>query len=307
MSLNNLGFVSNSSAGTGVGAKFDRFLRKIQLTEAQTADAISKHERIREALNEHYYGKSLISNTSQLIGSYGKRTAIRPPRDVDLLFVLPESVRSKYTIFDSNIQSRILQEVKTVLQRRFPLTKMSADGPVIYIPFTESSFTVELVPAFRIYSGRFEVCYTKDGGSWGTTYPDEEANQLTASNQKTNGNTIRLIKMMKKWQYYCNVELDSFAIELLCQEFLQTYQYADKSSVYYDWMVRDFLKHILNKFFNSVSKPGFLLSELDIGDEWKSKARSALQRVEKAISLEEKYPYLATEEWQKVFGSDFTG
>ena len=299
--------LSSDKTGNGTGAKFNRFLANIQLTENQIADAIQKHERIRKALHAEYYSTPYTTSTSLLIGSYGKKTSVRPPRDIDLIFILPESVRSKYPFFTDNIQSRILQEVKLKLQKQFPLTKMSADGPVIYIPFSNSSFSVEVVPAFKRSSGGYEVCYTKDGGSWGVAYPELEAAQLSNSNLKTEGNTTRLIKMIKIWQFVCDAELESFAIEILCQDFLNSYQYASKSSVYYDYMVRDFFKFISERWSDSVTKPGTLFGEINIKPElWRSKANSAYQRAQKACELES-VPEYANVEWKKIFGDYFVG
>ena len=293
--------------GNGTGARFNRFLANIQLTEYQTNDAISKHERIRKALHSEYYGTPYTTTTSLLIGSYGKKTAVRPPRDIDLMFILPEQVRTKYPMFTENIQSRILQEVKLKLQKQFPLTKMSADGPVIYIPFSDTSFSVEVVPAFKKYSGGYDVCYTKNGGSWGIAYPEAEAAQLLSSNSSTDGNTIKLIKMIKVWQYTCNVEINSFAIELLCQEFLKSYMYASKSSVYYDYMVRDFFKHITGRWSGTITKPGSWYDEISLNTPaWKSKAISAHERAQKACLLEGN-PAAANIEWRKIFGDLFIG
>lgn len=298
---------NRGSTASGTGAKFDRFLSHIQLTDKQIEDAVSKHTRIRKALHAEFYGTPYTTTTSMLIGSYGKNTAIRPPRDIDLLFILPESARSKYGYWTPNIQSRILQDVKLKLQKNFT-TKMSADGPVIYIPFTDSTFSVEVVPAFKKYDGCFEVCYTKDGGSWGIAYPEAEASQLIKSNLKTNGNTIKLIKMIKIWQYVWSVELESFGIEILCQDFLSSYEHASKTSVYHDYMIRDFFKFITNKWTNSVYKPGGYLDSFELGDSWRSKATSALRRAEKAVAFESAGKQAdANNEWRMIFGDYFVG
>ena len=299
--------VMTDKTGNGTGARFNRFLANIQVTDYQTNDAVTKHERIRRALHAEYYSTPYSTTTSLLIGSYGKKTSVRPPRDIDLIFILPENVRSKFPYFTDNIQSRILQEIKLKLQRLFPLTKMSADGPVIYIPFSDSSFSVEVVPAFKRVSGGYDVCYTKNGGSWGVAYPEIEAAQLVNSNQRTDGNTTKLIKMIKVWQYFCNVELESFAIEILCQEFLRSYSHASKTSVYYDYMVRDFFKFISERWSGTVSKPGTLFDEININpDLWKSKAKSAYLRAQKACELEA-FPTSANVEWRKIFGDYFVG
>ncbi len=42
------------------------------------------------------------------------------------------------------------------------------------------------------------------------------------------------------------VPIKSFCVELLAIDFLNTWQYRGKTTVYYDWMVRDFLYSVLN-------------------------------------------------------------
>ena len=71
-----------------IGAKFERFLSNIQLTDAQIADAQTKHEGVRKALRNFYYPQVFFGTISILIGSYGKNTACRPPKDVDTLFIM---------------------------------------------------------------------------------------------------------------------------------------------------------------------------------------------------------------------------
>lgn len=303
-----LGSQYSKNIGNGVGAKFDRFLSHIELTDAQVKDAINKHQRIRQMLHQEYYSTPYETKTSMIIGSYAKNTAIRPPRDIDLLFFLPESARTKYGYWDTQVQSKILQEVKNKLQKFFSYSIIKVDAPVVYFPFQDSNFSVEVVPAFKNSFGEIEVCYTKNGGNYSKAYPTQEMNQLTNSNKRTSGNTVRLIKMIKVWQRFCNVELDSFAIELLCQEFLNSYEHCDKTSVYFDYMTRDFFKFLKNRYSTSLTKPGEFFSNYSIGDSWKSKAERAHLRAEKAISYtRDSQISLADEEWRKIFGVLFVG
>ncbi|MFJ5302666.1 hypothetical protein [Streptomyces sp. NPDC088350] len=41
-------------------------------------------------MSKHYYGQPIANATTmKVIGAYGKGTAARPPRDIDMLFVMP--------------------------------------------------------------------------------------------------------------------------------------------------------------------------------------------------------------------------
>jgi len=113
--------------------------------------------------------------------------------------------------------------------------------------------------------------------------------------------------MMKRWQDCCDVPLESFCFEILCMEFLKHWEYRGKGSVYYDWMVRDFLAHLITLRFPLLFVPG-TWEPIFLGDTWKSKAVTAYRRAVKACT----YDYLglsqwAAQEWQKIFGHEFPG
>ena len=292
-----------SSNNDGIGAKFSRFLSKIELTEIQINLASTRHYAIRQKLESEFLGSKTF-----LVGSHAKNTNIRPPADLDIMLILPQTVYDKYNswnYYGKNPQSQLLQEVKNKIQKHYPNTAMKADGQVIIVPFA-SSFAVEIVPAFKKIFGGFMICDTNNGGRWKDIDPEGENSALTKSNSSTNGNSIRLIKMMKAWRNTCNVELKSIHIELLVQDFLRNYEHKDKTAVYYDFMCRDFFAYLCNKWSNSISH-STLSETFELGDAWKSKALSAHRRAVKAIEYGNQQPYSANEEWQKIFGNDFTG
>ena len=236
-----------------------------------------------------------------LVGSWGKSTQIRPPRDIDVLFTLPPSVYERYEHVYGNKQSQLLQEVKNVLLKKYSTTKMRADGQVVLVPFL--SYSVEVVPAFVLTNGKYWICNTNGGGKYETTDPTSEIEQIKSSSNLTNGNTRNLIRMMKCWQGNCNVPLKSFCLELLVVDFLSSYGYKDKGTTFYDWMTRDFFKFLLGKVNGWVIIPG-TYKFIDLGDTWKSKAESAYNRASKATQYEaDNMPYTAGEEWQKIFGN----
>lgn len=285
-----------------VSTRFNHFLSNIMLTPTQLSDGQTKHAGVRSCLNSYYYNSSSSYNNSMLVGSWGKSTQIRPPHDIDVLFILPYSVYQRYESVRGNKQSQLLQEVKSVLSITYPNTKMRADGQVVLVPFL--SYSVELVPAFALDNGQYWICNTKGNGKYETTDPVAEIEKVKSSNDATNGNTRNLIRMMKCWQGYCNVPLKSFCIELLVIDFLASYEHKDKSTVYYDWMTRDFFKYLIGKSNGWFCAPGTIrLIWLD--NAWKSRAESALIRARNAVKYEsDNKPYYAGLEWQKIFGTD---
>lgn len=283
-----------------VAERFDTFLANLLLTAEQVSDGDTKHRGVRRCLNRHYYGQPSETGNSLLVGSWGKDTTIRPPRDIDVLFELPASVYHRFETRPGNKQSQLLQEVKSVLLGTYPGTDMRGDGQVVVVPF--ASYALEVVPAFLLTDGQYWICDTNGGGRYKTTHPKAEIAAVAESDQKTNGNTRALIRMMKRWQEYCSVPLKSFWLELLAIEFLTTWPHAGHSSVYYDWMVRDFFGFLVSKAGLYVFVPG-TWDLVWLGDAWKSRAESAQGRAKKACELEGEFTCLAGDEWQKVFGA----
>jgi hypothetical protein len=284
-----------------VSARFTTFIGNISLTDAQKTAGAERREAVVKALNQNYYTSNSRTDNSIYIGSWGKLTRVRPPRDVDVLFNLPRSVYDRFELRAGNKQSQLLQEVKTVLLRSFSNTAIRGDGPAVVVPF--SAYNVELIPAFSLTSGQYWVCMTDNNGRYKTADYAAEQTSISSSNTITSGNTRDLVKMMKRWQAHCAVSLKSFWIEILAVQFLDQWQYAGKSATYYDWMCRDFLSFIINRANTYISAPG-TFELMFLGDAWKSKATSALERAKKACDYEGSDNAKAGDEWQKIFGTD---
>lgn len=285
-----------------VSQRFEAFLGNLKLKPNQRADGETKYKGVTACLNRHYFGSGSETDHGKLVGSWGKRTEIRPPRDVDVMFVLPDSVYRRYSqmSWTVNKQSALLQEVKGVLQKCYSRTTMKGDGQVVVIPF--DSYEVELVPAFTMGT-QYYICNTNSGGSYKTIDPDAEVAQIDATDKVTAGKGRDLIRMMKRWQECCNVPIKSFWIELLAIDFLRSWLHREKSTYWYDYLVRDFLEYLLGRENGSVVVPG-IYEVIAIGNAWKSRAQTAYDRAVKACSLEPGEPGAAGEEWQKIFGSD---
>jgi len=268
-----------------VSERFLALLENIALTDPQQADGIAKHHGVRRCLNSHYWNQNSDSNNSMLVGSWGKSTEIRPPRDVDVLFELPRDVYDRYQNRPGNKQSQLLQEVKRVLAASYPNTELSGDGQVVVVRF--STCAVEVVPAFELTTGQYYICDTNANGRYKAIDPKAEIQHVSTSNSLSNGNTRHLIRMAKCWQGFCNVPLKSFHIELLTIKFLETWSYRGNSAMWYDWMVRDFFRYLQRNKNTYIFVPG--TSEiLSVGDAWASRVDTAEQRATKACEHESK-------------------
>jgi hypothetical protein len=201
-----------------VSTRFTKFIDNISLSDAQKNDGATKRASVCSVLNAKYYSSSSGTANSFYVGSWGKGTRTRPPRDVDVLFSLPSDVYERFQKVIGNKQSQLLQEIRSTLRASFPNTDIRGDGPVVMVPF--QTYAVELLPALKLNTGQYWIPITSGGGSYKTFDPDAELKNVKESNDKTNNNTRDLIRMMKCWQSNCSVLLKSFHIELLSVNFL---------------------------------------------------------------------------------------
>ena len=283
----------------GVRQRFGRFNSNIMVTDAQEQDGLTKAANILTVLEDHYYGVA-PANHGRLVGSWGKKTNTRPPRDVDLLVELPVEVYHRFQGVAGNQQSQLLQEVRGVLLGSYPQTNIRGDGQVIEVRF--NTVAIDVVPAFQRNDGRYAICDTNDGGRYKVADPMAQIVAIAGGDDYSAGNLRMVIKMLKAWKRHCNVEIKSFIREILASNFFAGYEWRTHDFYWYDWFMRDFFGYLVNAANTAVMIPG--TGEVYyLGDAWKSKAEMARDRALKACH----YEFIdlvedAGDEWQKIFG-----
>jgi hypothetical protein len=283
-----------------VRPRFTQFSKELALTPLQQADGLTKAGGVAGCLNRRYYDTDSRTDQSFFVGSWGKNTAGRPPRDVDLYFLLPVDVYHRFQQHVWNRQSALLQEVKNVIADTYPNTDMSGDGQIVLVRF--GSYNVEVVPAFLLTNGHHWICDTNDGGRYKETNPFVEANHIEMVDQATNRNLRPLIRMSKAWQEYCSVPIKSFQLELIAAEFLEQSPWRIYDFFWFDWISRDFFLYLYWKANTWITVPGGT-GVIYLGNDWQSRALSAYWRAVKACDYErDDQVEQAGEEWQKIFG-----
>lgn len=286
-----------------VTTHFTTFLSNLELTRSQRDDAMTKVNSVGRCLHAKYYQGVYDSANVVVVGSYGKNTAVRPPSDIDMLYLLPVSEYYRINQVFGNGQSQLLQEVKRALADSFPRTDLSADGQVVKAPF--ASFAVEVVPAFRCDDGTYVTCYTADGGSWRGSNPLAEYRAITDLDAICENKATHLTKMLKAWKRICNVPLKSIVLEIAACSFVRQWPHNQQSIFWYDWMVRDFFAFLWQHKNGTAQIPG-LQETLSLGDQWVSRCESAYSRAVKACEYEhDDFGILAEDEWKKIFGDQF--
>lgn len=87
------------------------------------------------------------SKNSLYVGSYGRNTAISTS-DIDILVSLPRSKYDQLNLHKGNVQSQLLQAVKSAIEMPYSRSEIRADGQVIKINFFDN-VKFEILPAFR--------------------------------------------------------------------------------------------------------------------------------------------------------------
>ena len=96
---------------------FETFCGSIKLDNLD--DMEKSAGEIAKKLNAHYYELDKDSSSHlYIVGSVGRSTAVKDSSDLDIIFDLPSSVYKRFDEYETNGQSALLQEVKSVMMER---------------------------------------------------------------------------------------------------------------------------------------------------------------------------------------------
>lgn len=290
----------------GLADWFSDFCTAIQVKDGGTIS--TRYKNITKRLNTDFWNTTSDTSHSLYVGSYGRNTAIQGFSDLDMIFQLPYSEYEKYNNYSSNGQSALLQAVKTSIEKTYSTTSIRADGQVIVVPFNDG-ISFEVVPAFINKDDSFTFPDANNSGSWKVTNPKPEIQAIRDRNNACNGNLVPLCRMMRAWKQKWDVRIGGLLMDTLAYQFIENWQYRDKSYMYYDYMCRDFFKW---------------MSEQDADQEyWKApgsgqyvygkglfqyKAKRCYNISLEAIAHETATPkqeWSAKQKWREIFGTDF--
>lgn len=272
-------------------AYFEEMLRRLHLTKAQKKDAKTKYDGVAKALHEEFYTSEYNGSTKLLIGSYGKHTNIRPPGDIDLLFKIPIDVYEQYVDYKGNGASALLQKVRNILADEYSTSEQpKAWGKVVLVTFGEGRHDVELLPAYGVGDGVYQIPNSENGGGFESFDVGADLAVVSDSNSLTGGLTRKLIRVIKCWrQRHDALHVKSFEIEAYVASYLESHSYNDVS-----W------SELVSSFFE------WLYIQPSLSSDDRSYVATAKQRAANALEhLSSGQESKAQEEWVKVFGMTF--
>lgn len=291
-----------------VFSKFEKFCQNLNVPSSTRSSISDRYEKITQRLNTDFWEIDSKIEHSLYVGSYGRGTAVRGFSDLDIIFILPQDLYTKYNNYQYNGQSSLLQVVKQSLQKTYPTTNIGGDGQVVIIKFSDD-LKFEVVPAFEKIDDSFKYPDSNNGGSWKITNPKPEIKTIKDNNKSTNGNLINLCRMTRAWRNKWKVPMGGLLIDTLANNFLMSWEYKDKSYTYYDWMSRDFFAYLSNQnsqqeYWLAVGSKQYIYRNRKGNFEYK--AQQCYNLVLEAIDYESKnMNYSANQKWREIYGTTY--
>lgn len=280
---------------------FEAFYKNLIIRN--TDEISSRYKRITKTLNKKYYNSESEDLHSLQVGSYGRGTAINETSDLDMIFILPPEVFTRFNSYASNGQSALLQEVKNEILKTYSQTDVGADGQVVVVDLGDMK--IEVVPAFENGDGSFKYPDSNDNGSWKTTNPRPEISAVNELNAKKGKNLKPLSKMVRAWKNTTGAPMGGLLIDTLAYDFLKDNKDYDQDTFSnYHFLVRDFFKFLSdqNKDQAYWFAPGSNQKVYPKG-RFTAKAKKAYNNIIEAIEKNENKT--VWEIWKKVFGRNF--
>ncbi len=277
---------------------FDTLLTNLKVGDTNAAVAARRNE-IAKALNKDFWGKEGSTDHTLMVGSYGRHTAIKGVSDLDMIFVVPSTIRSKYN--SETGPRRMLERVRDDLTARYPNTEIRVDQCVVRVQFKSNTFKFEVQPAFETADGDFEYPDTTSE-SWKVTKPRSEIKATKQQNDRTSKNMRHLARMARAWKNANGVNMGGLLIDTLVHRFFaQTEAYDSAGTGLFDLMVRDFFEFLAEEpdkdFYLALGSN----QRVKVKARFQPKAKKAYKRCLEAIAGEGKAS--SNKKWREVFGT----
>ena len=289
----------------GIASKFENFIYALRIPDDKIAKIADRYKQITKRLNNDFWDENSEKEHSLYVGSYGRDTETKTS-DIDMLFWLPYEKYLQYNSYSGNGQSALLQDVKESIRKTYSQTDIRADGQVIIIDFNDG-ICFEVVPCFENNDDSFTHPNSNNGGSWKRTDPRPEIKTIKDKNNEWNKNLKRLCRMARAWKDEHSVPMGGLLIDTFAHNFLENWEYKNKSYSHYHWMIRDFFEYLKNQ--NKTRKYWYAVGsnqKIYRKGKFESKAQKAYDASLQAIEYEDKRrEEAANKKWKEIFGTIF--
>ncbi|MBI1687627.1 nucleotidyltransferase [Methylorubrum rhodesianum] len=285
-----------------------RAFRANYLIPSATVGTISyRYRRITRQLNKDFWNTDSETAHSLYVGSYGRDTAANGVSDLDVAFTLPNAMYHKYNSYQTNGQSALLQEVKQSVGRTYSTSYVGADGQIIAVNF-DDGIRFEFLPVFVNTSNTFTFADSNSGGSWRICDPRGEMAAFAARDKaNANGNLKAVCRMARIWRDRHSVPMSGMLIDTLAYQFIAGWPYSDKSYLYHDFLIRDFLLYLSQidtsqTYWRAPGSSSYVFKKGNFQRQAGASYGDALS----AISHESNdRPATARNKWREIFGPTY--
>lgn len=229
-----------------LATKFKEYVDSLQIVDKE--EEMKRVKEITKRLNKSYYdGSDSETDHCEVVGSLGRSTAIKSFSDVDMLFILPYSKKKQYDDHEGNGQSKLLQDVKKEIKKKYPKTIVRGDGQVVVVRFESLKKIVEVCPVFEKSDGSYWYPDSNDGGKWKTTNPLPEIEEADSFNVITDTNFSYVCQLVRAWKNNIGFKFGGLLIDTLVYKFFKLHSkyYTASFSDYFE-MLQDLFKYLKN-------------------------------------------------------------
>ncbi len=285
-----------------------RAFRANYLIPTDTVGSISyRYKRITKQLNNDFWNTESETAHSLYVGSYGRDTAASGVSDLDVAFTLPNSVYHQYDGHSGNGQSALLQAVRTSIARTYSNSFVGGDGQVVALNFTDG-IRFEILPVFVNDKNTFTFADSNNGGSWRTCDPRAEMEAFALRDRVTaNGNLKAICRMARIWRDRHDVPMSGMLIDTFAYQFVAGWVHRDKSYLYHDYLVRDFLLYLSQvdtsqSYWRAPGSGAYVWKKGNFQRQAGESYQSALSAIDHEANAR---PATARNKWREIFGSTY--
>lgn len=281
---------------TGFVEMFDATLFNLKVGSERAQVIRNRRDEITKALNKGFRDTESAQNNRLMVGSWGRNTAINGVSDLDMIYVLPESLRDE-TRRESGAE-KILSKTRDYLRERYPATNIKVDHLVVVVQFADFKFEVQ--PCFENEDGSFDFpdTYAK---TWKRTDPRSEIKELQAVNDRTHGNARILCRLVRAWKNKHAVKMNGLLVDTFVWRFMNEHdEYSLGRTLLYDQMLLDFFKYLAQ-----LPKKEYWMAlgsnqRVNVAKPFQIKAKKTIGLCQEAIDAEDTEEMAA--KWRKVLG-----
>lgn len=271
------------------------FAEVLELLKVDNLEDIDRRrDEITKALNKDFRDSSSTKHNRYYIGSFGRHTAIRGISDLDLMYILPPSLKDSYLSAGGALRS--LNRIRDVLKARYSTTNIRVDRTIVVVEFGDFRFEVQ--PVFTDEGKYLRPDSHTD--QWKTVDPSAERSIFRDINLQSDGTARRLSRLARAWKQYHDAPMNGLLIDTFVQRFLSGQEGEYRTSCNPGQMMLDFFNYLVEQPEQDFYRAMGSKQEITVKKPFQAKAKMAAGLAEEAIGKNSETSLRNA--WKKLFG-----